>query len=135
LSGKLDVFDKEVQFMRRASVALLALAAALAVAGCSDNKGKLEETKWSCQEAFAKADDITPGTRQLQFLRDGHLIYVVGPKAYQGSYTLGMGSAVTFTLDQELEGRKIHPHKIVVDGDLMTLASADGSQMTFQKSK
>jgi hypothetical protein len=135
LSWKLKVFGKEVEFMRRTSVALLTLAAALVVAGCSNNKGKIEETKWSSQEAKVKGQETQAGSRQLQFGKDGHLIYVVGSTAYQGSYSLGMGSAVTLTLDQELEGRRIHPHKLVVDGDLLTMTNADGSEMKFQRTK
>ena len=69
----------------------------------------------------------------MHFDRDGHLVYTVAAKPYKGHYALGMGPAVTFTLEENLEGRKIHPRKLVIDGDWLTLTSADGSELTFQK--
>ncbi|MHB1424920.1 MAG: hypothetical protein ACYC3I_17245 [Gemmataceae bacterium] len=120
--------------MRSAFVALPALAVALVVAGCSGNKGKIENTSWSTQAATAQGEEAAAGLRKLQFKNDGHLLYFANEKLFKGSYSLGMGSAVTFTLDEELEGRKIHPHKLVIHGEHLTLTSADGSTLTFYKS-
>ena len=120
--------------MRIPSLPRLALIAALVVAaGCSGNKGKIENTTWASRAATLKGRDFPPGALALQFLKDGHLVYTVAGKSYQGHYALGMGPAVVFTLEENLEGRKIHPHKIVIDGDQLTLTSADGSELTFQK--
>lgn len=122
--------------MRIASLPRLALIAALIVAaGCSGNKGKIEETAWVSKAATVKGKPLPPGERVLQFLPDGHLVYTVAGKQYKGHYALGMGPAVIFTLEENLEGRKIHPHKIVIDGDQLTLTSADGSELTFIKIK
>lgn len=122
--------------MRLAFLPRLALVAALVVAaGCSNNTDKLEGTKWVSLAATIKGEDIPAGARFVEFLHDGHLLYIVAGRGYKGSYTLGMGSAVTFTLDEELDGRKIHPHKIVVDDEQLTLTRADGSQMIFRKTK
>lgn len=120
--------------MRISSLSRLALIAALIVAaGCSGNKGKIESTVWASTAATVKGENLPAGARVLQFQKDGHLVYTVTAKPYKGSYALGMGPAVTFTLEEDLDGRKIHAHKVVIDGDQLTLTSADGSAMTFQK--
>lgn len=120
--------------MRPAFLARVALVAALVVAaGCSNNKGKIEATTWVTPDATGKSDETTEGAQRLQFGKDGHLFYTVVGKLYRGYYTLGMGPAVTFTLEQDLDGRKIHPHKIVVEGEELKLTSADGSELTFRK--
>ncbi len=120
--------------MRRISLSRLALAAALVVAvGCSENKGKIEGTNWISLETTLKGETLPPGARQMQFNKDGQMLFVVAGKIYKGFYSLGMGPAVTFTLDQELEGRKIYPQKIVIDGKQLTLTNSDGSAMMFQR--
>ncbi len=119
--------------MRLAFLMRMALVAVLVVAaGCSNNKGKIEGT-WSSVAATINGEDHPEGVRRLQFGKDGHLFYTVLGKLYKGSYALGMGPAVTFTLEQDLEGRKIHAHKIVIEGEQMTFTSADGSSVKFQK--
>lgn len=120
--------------MRPAFLARMALIAALVVAaGCSDNKGRIEATTWTTPELTTKSEEPAPGAKRLQFGKDGHLFYTVLGKLYRGYYTLGMGPAVTFTLEQDLDGRKIHPHKIVIEGEQLRLTSADGSEVTFVK--
>jgi hypothetical protein len=124
--------------MRLRSVLCLALVAALAVSlGCSsDNKGQIEKTTWLSQAATFQGEALPAGARQLQFdppQQEGRLLYRIGPKVYPGTYSLGMGPAITFHLDEELDGRKIHAEKIVIHGRQLTLTSADGSEWTFQK--
>jgi hypothetical protein len=120
--------------MRSVPLARLALAALLiAAAGCSGNKGKIEDTNWVSQPATVKGEALPAGARGLHFGKDGQLVYTAGGKPYKGAYALGMGPAVTFTLEEEWEGRKIHPEKIVIDGEQLILTSADGSEVTFQR--
>lgn len=119
--------------MRIASLALV--AALLLAAGCSSNTGKIEQTAWVSTAQTVKGEDLPAGARGLQFLPDGHLVYTIAAKPYKGSYALGMGPAVTFTLEEDLDGRKIHAHKVVIDSDQLTLTSADGSELIFQKVK
>lgn len=120
--------------MRISSLSRLVLIAALIlVAGCSGNTGKIEETTWASTAATLKGKELPPGFQVLQFGPDGHLVYTVAGKPYKGHYALGMGPAVTFTLEEDLQGRKIHPHKVVIDGEQLTLTSADGSELTFQR--
>lgn len=113
--------------MRMVVVAVLVVAA-----GCSSNKSKIEGT-WSSVAATINGEDHPEGVRRLQFGKDGHLFYTVLGKLYKGSYALGMGPAVTFTLEQDFEGRKIHAHKIVIDGEHLALSSSDGSKLMFHK--
>jgi hypothetical protein len=118
--------------MRIASLALV--AALILAAGCSGNTDKIEGT-WTSTAGTDKGENPPAGARVLQFGKDGHLLYTVAGKPYKGNYALGMGPAVTFTLEEDLEGRKIHAHKVVIDGDELTLTSADGSELIFQKVK
>jgi hypothetical protein len=119
--------------MRPALLARMALIAAFVVAaGCSENKGRIEGT-WTSTATTVKGEEIPAGAQRLQFGKDGHLFYTMFGKLYRGNYALGMGAAVTFTLEEDLDGRKIHAHKVVVDGDQLTLTSADGKVLTFHK--
>lgn len=119
--------------MRPAFLARMALAAALVIAaGCSNNKGKIEGA-WTSTPSTDNGEEVPAGGRRLSFNRDGHLLYTNLGKLYKGNYTLGMGPAVTFNYEEDMDGRKIHPHKIVIDGDQLTLTNADGNVLTFQK--
>ena len=120
--------------MRPAFLARMALAAALIVAaGCSSNKGKVEATTWTSTATTDKGEEIPAGARRLQLQKDGQLFYTIHGRLYRGSYTLGMGPAVTFTMDEDLDGRKIHAHKLVVDGGQLQLTDANGKVLTFEK--
>ncbi len=121
--------------MRILSRSRLTLATVLVFAsvGCSGNKGKIEETAWVSQTATVKGQELPAGARQLQFHKDGHLVFVANAKPYKGAYALGMGPSVTFTFEEEYEGRKIHVEKVVVEGDTLVLTNPDGSEIPFQK--
>lgn len=120
--------------MRPAFLIRIALVAALVItAGCSKNQGKIEATTWTSTATTAKGEEAPAGARRLQFGKDGHLFYTISGRQYKGNYALGMGPAIIFTLDEDLDGRKIHAHKMVVEGDQLMLTSADGKVLTFQK--
>jgi hypothetical protein len=70
---------------------------------------------------------------ELEFGTDGKMVYRVGSQPCNGTYALGLGPTVTFNLENEVDGRKIHPQKIVIDGDRLTMTDPDGSQVTFQR--
>src|SRR5579871_6338022 len=106
--------------MRFSTLSRLAIAAVLLVPlGCSsNNKGQIEDTDWISQAATVHGQALPAGARELHFNQDGqHLTYRDGAKVYQGTYSLGMGPTVTFHLDEELDGRKIHAEKVVLDGE------------------
>ena len=115
---------------------LVLLTAVLLTSGCaSNNKGKIEGTKWSSLAGTVKGNFLPAGTLQLEFRSDKSLVYGGGPLVYTGTYSLGMGDTVTFHLTKELAGRKDHAQKIVVNGDRLTVTDSDGTQLTFEKVK
>lgn len=115
---------------------MFALAVLLLVGGCSsNNKGKIEGTKWSSQATTVKGQPLPAGILGLEFRADGSMVYQVGPQAYTGKYSLGGGDSVTLHLDKELANRKTHVQKVVINGENLTLIDSDGTQLTFNKTK
>jgi hypothetical protein len=124
--------------MRRVNVlrVVLLLAVVLLPLGCaSSNKGKIEGTKWSSQAATIKGKTLPAGSLQLDFGKDGSLVYLAGPLTLKGTYSLGSGNYVTMNFEQELAGRKSHVQQVAIDGDHLTMTDSDGTQMTFDKQK
>ena len=74
--------------MRRLPVLHLALlATVLFIGGCkSNNKGKIEGTKWTSLAATVKGTPIPAGTLQLEFTTDGKMVYKIGQKTITGTY-------------------------------------------------
>jgi hypothetical protein len=121
--------------MRVKFVVQLALVAALVCSfGCSsNNKGKIEGTKWSSEAATMKGQQLQEGALKLEFGSDGRLVYKAGATTFTGTYSLGFGNTVTLNLDQELSGRKKHAQKVAINGDRLTMSDSDGTSMTFKK--
>lgn len=124
--------------MRLPSVIRLAVVAFLVcgVAGCnSNNKGKIEGTKWSSQATTIKGNAIPAGALTLEFTRDGKVTYTAGPMTYTGKYSLGWGDTVTLRLDQDLAGSKTHRERVTIANDQLTMRDSDGTSLTFDKVK
>ena len=106
----------------------------LAGAGCeSNNKGKLEGTKWKGMIAAVPGSSMT-----LDFYADGRLalgIYAPGVnKTISGRWSLSMGDHVEMTnLSEPLAGRTSHTEKIVVTGDTLVMTDSDGQSVTFSR--
>src|SRR5436190_21582149 len=100
-----------------ASLALLASVLLADDAAKSDNKGKIEGTKWTSVASKVKGIDIPAGALKLEFKADGKLTYEAGPQTFTGTYVLGKGETVTLKLDRELAGRKDHEEKVKIVGD------------------
>ena len=117
----------------------VARAAALAVvcvalAGCSsNNKGKIEGTKWVSISQKVNGQQLAEGALALEFKSDGGLVYKAGPNTYTGKYTLGSGDRVNMHLDQELGGRKSHHQTVKVNGSEMDVIDWDGTSAKFKK--
>ncbi len=110
----------------------LIAAALLFALGCSsNNKGQIEDTKWTSQAATGQ--ESPADAMRLEFKKDGKLILIRGSEIHKGTYSLGTGPTVTFTFENDYEGRKIHAEKIVINGDQLTMTNPDGTQMTFRK--
>jgi hypothetical protein len=121
--------------MRKAKVVQLIMIVALVCsAGCaSSNKGKIEGTKWVSQAATVKGTSIPAGFMRMEFRTDGSMVQQAGPLSITGRYSLGMGDNVTFTLDQEVSGRKTHVEKISISGNVLTMKDSDGTTVSFTK--
>jgi hypothetical protein len=87
----------------------------------SNNKGKIEGTKWSSLEATIKGKKLPAGALKLDFAKDGKLVYQAGPTKLTGTYVLGKGDEVIFRLDKEFAGKKEHTEKIVIQKDRLTM--------------
>lgn len=121
------------------------------LAGCSsNNKGKIEGTKWISEATTIKVKDkdkdkdenIPAGAGELEFRSDGGLTYKIDKKSKedkletktaQGTYSLGIGDTVMFNFNKELEGRKTHSETIVIVGDQLKLTDSDGTTIPFKR--
>jgi hypothetical protein len=101
----------------------------------SNNKGKIEGTKWSSVESEVKGTKLPAGTLKLDFTKDGKLTFQVAAMTLKGTYTLGEGDKVVFTMEQEVSGKKKHEETIVIKDDRLTMTDSDGTTLMFEKVK
>jgi hypothetical protein len=102
--------------------------------GCSsNNKGKLEGTKWTSLPANIKGRQLAAGELTLDFGTDYSIVYKAGPRTFRGTYALGRGDNVTLNLDKLLAGSKERAEKITVDGDTLTMTESDGTELVFKR--
>jgi hypothetical protein len=120
---------------RRCVFGLLLVASALVAGGCgsSNNKGKIEGTKWTSLATSVKGKTVPAGVLQLEFNADGSLVYKAGPQSMTGKYSLGSGDTVVLHLDQPLAGSKTHSERISVNGDRLTMTDSNGTAVVFQR--
>jgi hypothetical protein len=126
--------------MRLAVISRLAVLAAIALTcGCnSNNKGKIEATRWSSLPATIKGQTLPADSLQLSFGGNGQMVYRIKPlsgtdQTYKGTYSLGFENLVTLHLEQELAGKKTHVETVVINGDRLTMTDLDGTSLTFVK--
>jgi hypothetical protein len=117
---------------------LVAAVALLFACGCSsNNKGKIEATRWTSLPGVVKGISLPADALQLSFGGDGRMIYRIRAGSvndtYNGTYSLGFGDMITFELDRELAGIKNHTETAVITGDRMVLTDSDGTSLTFVK--
>src|SRR5206468_2705913 len=103
--------------------------------GASNNKGKIEGTKWSSVETEVKGVKLPAGSLKLEFAKDGKLVYQAGPVSFTGKYSLGEGDKVTFHLDKELAGKKEHIEDVAIKGDRLKMTDSDGTSVTFERAR
>lgn len=110
------------------------LLAILVFVGCeSQNKGKIEGTKWTSEMTTVDGKLIPSGTSRLEFRTDGSLLFTAGPQTYNGSYTLSMGDMVILDLTESFNGSKRHVQRITISGDHLPLADTDGTKIPYVK--
>jgi hypothetical protein len=116
------------------------LACLLLATGCSsNNKGKLEGTKWVNVAGKIKVkgvdQDLPGGLIKLEFRTDGTFAFAYPGETRTGKYSLGFGDYVTMNFDKALEGQREHRQKIIVNGDTLALIDSDGTTLNFSKQK
>ena len=115
---------------------LVLLLTLLGSAGCaSENKGKIEGTKWRSSASVVKGVSVEDGALWLQFKADGGLTYRARGQVFSGSYSLGPGKMVVMKLDRELAGRKTHSETVEIRGGRLLMADSDGTQLSFYEDK
>jgi hypothetical protein len=123
---------------------LLVVVPLLCLTGCtSENKGKIEGTKWRSEagNVFAKNSNplngktvfLPAGYMELDFHQDGSLFYIIAGKLHSGTYALGLGNIVVLHLDEPVAGLKMHSEKITIEGRRLTMTDTDGTSLKFQK--
>ncbi len=113
---------------------LLVIASLLPICGCeSNNKGKLEGTKWTSMGGKIKGVEYTTGTAFVEFQRNGKFTFRFGDRTHTGTYSFGMGDAVIMTFDKPLPTGKTHRESITLKEDRLTMMDPDGTKMTFSK--
>ena len=117
---------------------LMVLAAALSLVGCSsNNKGKIEGTKWAIEATTLKRTNVPAGAIRFDFNKDHTLNFIIGPNTYTGKYSLGFGDRVTLNMDKEMPDVKTKTlsEKITINGDNMTMVDPDGTTTHYTKIK
>ncbi len=99
----------------------------------SDNRGKIEGTKWSSLPGTVKGQNLPGGVLKLDFAKGGKLVYRAGMKTMTGTYSLRVRDRVALKLDEKLAGVRSHTEKVVVDGDRLTMTDSDGTTLTFER--
>jgi len=106
----------------------------------SNNKGKIEGTKWiSAEDVELKGVKFPKGTIGLEFRRDGALVQtaVISGTALEipGKWSLGKGDDVLTEMDVPNEGVKKETLKIVITGDQLSGTDPEGKTITFTRDK
>ena len=99
----------------------------------SNNRGKIEGTKWSSVRGWVKGLDVPAGTLKLDFAADGRLRYDTPGGVFTGTYSLDSGDTVTFHLDRPLAGARQHAQRVVVNGNRLTVSDSDGTTLDFDR--
>lgn len=129
--------------MRLATITRLAfLFVILMSAGCSsNNKGKIEGTKWTNQATTVKGQELPAGLMIMEFTQDGTIIQTFLDPATKrqfqqvtGKYVLGMGDVITFNMNEAVGGHKKLQSKFTITGNTLLMKDADGTSITFNKS-
>jgi hypothetical protein len=102
----------------------------------SDNKGKIEGTRWVSRAATLKSGQEVPaGALEIEFKADGGLFIMIGPSTAGGTFTLGEGDKVTLNLDKKIGGYDTLSERVTIEGDVMTMIDPDGTKFVLDRKK
>jgi hypothetical protein len=131
-NNRTELFDKGRE-QPRAPVPATPSAPNTSTPSVSNNKGKIEGTKWSSQATTVKGQFVPEGTFRLDLGADGGLVFQMGLGTLTGRYVLGTGDTVTLEFDQELGGRRTHLETVVITGEQLQMIDPDGTTLTFRR--
>jgi hypothetical protein len=95
-----------------------------------DLKGNIEGTKWRGRDSEWELEFSQYGRLTLtRPIRDGLSLHRTG------KYTLSGTSAVTFYLDDAIDGKKVFTVDIYIRGDELSFRDVDGSTVEFVRAK
>lgn len=118
----------------RMAPAFVLAAACAGIVGCSShNKGKIEDTSWSCFDQLANGKHFLAGAWTFDFKADGGLAMCQNGVTHTGKYSLGSGDRVTFYFDKAYQGGKKHARTIRINGDELWFVEPDGREIRFKK--
>ena len=115
--------------------AVILLVQADVAFAASNNKGKLEGTKWESKAATFDGVAVPAGIIKLDFSKNENLLFRIADKIYKGTYELGEGDEVTFSFEEELDGEKVHVETITIRSDTLIVIDDDGVSISFDRAK
>jgi len=90
----------------------------------SNNRGKIEGTKWASRALTVEGVELPPATLVWHFGADGTFRYEIGPSLWTGNYFLEAGDSVRLHFEHVVfEKRKQYATKIRIDGRELTILS------------
>ena len=114
------------------TVLLLVCVVAL---GCksSNNRGKVEGTKWSSLAQTVHGEQKPNGYYTLEFAADKTFTYQCENFKLTGSYKLGQGDEVTMHYDGLKAGKRSQLETVRVRGEELEITDTDGTVRRFRK--
>jgi hypothetical protein len=114
----------------------LLIASLVCAAGCaSENKGKIEGTKWRSCASTVKGQALSEGFLRLHFKADGGILYRAGAKTLTGTYKLGSGKTVVMNMNSGSGGTERLSETVEISGGRLTMTDSDGTVIAFNKDK
>lgn len=115
---------------------LVFLGLAFGVLGCaSNNKGKIEGTKWKSQSVIVNGFKLPPiPFERWEFRTDGSVTRNManGLGVFTGRYSLGFGDSISIKWDDPTD-LQTDTKQFVISGEQLTIIDANNDQMILIK--
>lgn len=125
----------------RCATGLAILILAL-VGGCgfmpqagSNNKGKLEGTRWVNEPGVFVGIPLIRGAFTMDFRGDGTFYWRFSDKTFTGTFSYGPENLIFFTLSEPFLNRTDWKEHITISGDTMIMGGEDGITLNFYRYK